>query len=268
MKKYYKISEISELYNIGVDSIRYYEKLGILKPRRGDNNYRLYNLKDIYRLNIICDLRKLNFSMAQIKEYLDGQSIDNTLTLLHREQQMLSERIKELKEKQRLIQARISHLSESLHIPTGTITIKTMPERPCVQLNEYITRDEEMDFLIKKLHRKHENKIRDLGNQAVGAFVSMSDIRNGVSNAYDSVFFILEESAGDYDFRLPAGRYLSYAYRGAYRQNSEFITKMLAHAEAHQLTLSDNPFEIYWIDNDDTGKTEEFLTEILILILD
>ena len=33
MKDYYKINEIARLYGIGVDSLRYYEKLGILKPR-------------------------------------------------------------------------------------------------------------------------------------------------------------------------------------------------------------------------------------------
>ena len=46
MKDYYKINEIARLYGIGVDSLRYYEKLGILKPRRDTNGYRLYNLKD------------------------------------------------------------------------------------------------------------------------------------------------------------------------------------------------------------------------------
>ena len=37
MKDYYKINEIARLYGIGVDSLRYYEKLGILKPRRDTN---------------------------------------------------------------------------------------------------------------------------------------------------------------------------------------------------------------------------------------
>ena len=47
MKDYYKINEISKLYGIGVDSLRYYEKLGILRPRRDTNGYRLYDLKDM-----------------------------------------------------------------------------------------------------------------------------------------------------------------------------------------------------------------------------
>lgn len=78
MKDYYKINEIARLYGIGVDSLRYYEKLGILKPRRDTNGYRLYNLKDMYKLNVIRDLRRLDFSMQQIKDYLEGQTVDHT----------------------------------------------------------------------------------------------------------------------------------------------------------------------------------------------
>ena len=37
MKQYYKINEIAKQYNIGVDSLRYYEELGILQPKRGEN---------------------------------------------------------------------------------------------------------------------------------------------------------------------------------------------------------------------------------------
>ena len=47
MKNYYKIGEISKLYGIGTDSLRYYEELGILHPKRDSNGYRLYNLKDM-----------------------------------------------------------------------------------------------------------------------------------------------------------------------------------------------------------------------------
>ena len=77
MKNYYKINEISKLYNIGVDSIRYYEELGILHPKRASNGYRQYTTNDIHRLNVIRDLRSLGFSMQSIKAYLENQSISS-----------------------------------------------------------------------------------------------------------------------------------------------------------------------------------------------
>lgn len=116
MKDYYKINEIARLYGIGVDSLRYYEKLGILKPRRDTNGYRLYNLKDMYKLNVIRDLRRLDFSMQQIKDYLEGQTVDHTLALLRQEQTLVQAQIQELQTKARLLQKRIATLTEAQSI--------------------------------------------------------------------------------------------------------------------------------------------------------
>ena len=80
MKDYYTIGEISKIYDIGRDSLRYYEELGILNPLRDINGYRLYSMQDIWKLNVIKDLKNLDFSMKQIKAYLD----DRTLNLLKR----------------------------------------------------------------------------------------------------------------------------------------------------------------------------------------
>ncbi|MEG1824578.1 MAG: MerR family transcriptional regulator [Cloacibacillus sp.] len=266
MRDYYKISEISKLYGIGADSLRYYERLGILRPHRDDNGYRLYRLKEMYKLNIIRDLRRLDFSMSQIKEYLADQNVDNTLELLHSERRMLEERILELKNRKGLINERIAVLNNAREIKTNIFTKKTLRERFCVQLCEHITRDEEMDFAVKRLHRKHEEKIRDLGNQVIGAFLSIDRVRQGIANVYDAVFFILEQKTTDYDFILPAGEYLSYFYSGGYGQNVERMEEMLSYAARNKLRLLGEPFEMYEIDNRDTVREEEFLTEIQVRI--
>ena len=57
MKDYYKIGEISKIYGIGRDSLMYYEEIGILNPFRDSNGYRLYSITDIWKLNLIKELR-------------------------------------------------------------------------------------------------------------------------------------------------------------------------------------------------------------------
>ena len=79
MKEYYKIGEISKLYSIGTDSLRYYEEIGILKPKRDDNGYRMYSINDIRTLNILRELRSIGFSMAEIKEHLADFNLKNPL---------------------------------------------------------------------------------------------------------------------------------------------------------------------------------------------
>lgn len=266
MKNYYKISEISRLYGIGPDSLRYYERIGILKPKRDTNQYRLYSLKDIYKLNIIRDLRNLNFSMSQIKDYLDHQTIDNTLDILHKEQEFLKIQLRELKEKEAVITERINGLSSSKKIEANRIKIKSLPRRLCVQETAYITQNEEMDLLIKKLLSKHEQKIHIFGNQIIGGVLSKEDLMNGIPNVYQSVFFILDNESCDYDYELPAGDYLSYYYRGSYEKNADCLKEIMDYIKKHHFTVLGEPFELFEIDNRDTMKEEEFLTEIQIHI--
>lgn len=266
VKDYYKISEISKLYGIGVDSLRYYEKIGVLKPRRGANGYRLYSLKEIYKLNIIKDLRKLDFSMKQIKEYLKNQSVDNTLELLEEEKNLIEKQLDELKLKQKLIGNRIETLKSSSKLKTEEFLIKKINDRFCLQLNTEITRDEEMDFAVKKLHKKHENKIHDFGNQAFGATVSIKDFNKGIYNVFHKVFFIFEKETDEYDFILPKGEYVSFLYKGSYHQSPNRIKQVLQYVSAKGYNILDDPFEIYEIDNRDTILTDEFLTEIQVRI--
>ena len=161
---------------------------------------------------------------------------------------------------------------ESKEIQTGFMNIKQFPSRYCVRLNEHITRDEEMDLIIKKLHQKHEQKIRDLGNLSIGAFLSMPSIEQGIANVYDSVFFILEPEktdsldTQDYDFILPEGSYLSYFYRGSYEQNADRVNEIISKLNESGHFETKEPFELFTIDNRDTMKTEEFLTEIQIYL--
>ena len=98
MKHYYRIGEISRLYGVGPDSLRYYEELGILKPHRGENNYRMYHIHDLWRLNVIRDLRELGFSMAQIQDYLQNRTLSSTEELLTRELSVIQERVNKLEE--------------------------------------------------------------------------------------------------------------------------------------------------------------------------
>lgn len=265
MKDYYKINEIAKLYGIGVDSLRYYERLGILQPRRDTNGYRLYPLKEMYKLNMIRDLRQLRFSMAQIKEYLDDQTADNTLRLLRQEEDLVAQQLAQLKHKARLLEQRVETLEAARAIVPGQVTLKQLPSRPCVLFTQHITRDEEMDFVMKKLQRQHEDKILDFGNQVFGAFLAMEDLLAGTPNVYDGVFSVVEPGEAC-DFTLPGGRYLSLHYRGPYEQNRQVVQHLLSHAAAQGLAPAGRPFELYEIDNRDTARPEEFLTEVQVAV--
>ena len=153
------------------------QRLGLVRPRRAQNGYRIYDLNDIYRLTIIRDLRGLGFSMERIGEYLQGLSVENTLQLLEEERRLIRERIRDLRAAERAIRARSAALTDYARMDEGAICLIELPARPCLCLNADIARDEEMDFAIKRLHYRHVDTIRDLGGQKIGAKMCIRDRR-------------------------------------------------------------------------------------------
>ena len=57
--------------------------------------------------------------MQQIKDYLEGQTVDHTLALLRQEQALVQAQIQELQTKARLLQRRIAALTEARSIVPG-----------------------------------------------------------------------------------------------------------------------------------------------------
>jgi DNA-binding transcriptional MerR regulator len=258
MRDHYRISEISKIYGIGVDSLRYYERIGILKPIRGKNGYRFYSLNDIFKLNIIKDLRQLNFSIKDIKEYLDDQSTMNTLSLLQDEQELIEKQMESLRTVKQSICYRKDKLKNLYEMDGGKFTVKSIPERFCLRLSDEITYDEGENFALNKLHRRQEDKIQDLSSYTMGAI-----LRGG----HISIFCILNEKSDQYDFVLPGGQYLSIFYRGDHDQATEKKRDILTYAGNAGFHVSGEPFELYHIDSRFTAYTEELLTEIQVRLL-
>ncbi len=73
MKKWYA-KELSQLTQVSVRTLHYYDKIGLLKPSmRLSNGYRLYSEKDLLTLQQIIALKFFGFELAQIKLLLVKQ---------------------------------------------------------------------------------------------------------------------------------------------------------------------------------------------------
>ncbi|WP_096188147.1 MerR family transcriptional regulator [Evansella halocellulosilytica] len=64
------ITEVANEYNVSTRTLRYYEELGILNPIRGKQRERLFQKKDITRLNLILRGKKFGFTLEEIKEMI------------------------------------------------------------------------------------------------------------------------------------------------------------------------------------------------------
>jgi MerR family transcriptional regulator/heat shock protein HspR len=68
----YMISAVAELYRLHPQTLRLYERVGLLKPSRSQGNTRLYTDADLERLEIILNLtRELGVNLAGIEIILN-----------------------------------------------------------------------------------------------------------------------------------------------------------------------------------------------------
>jgi MerR family transcriptional regulator/heat shock protein HspR len=68
----YMISAIAEMYEIHPQTLRLYEREGLLLPSRSDGNTRLYTEEDIERLEVILQLtRELGVNLAGVEIILN-----------------------------------------------------------------------------------------------------------------------------------------------------------------------------------------------------
>ena len=68
----YMISSVAESYQIHPQTLRLYERLGLLKPSRSEGNTRLYTNEDLKRLEIILTLtRELGVNLAGVEVILN-----------------------------------------------------------------------------------------------------------------------------------------------------------------------------------------------------
>ena len=65
----YRIQEFAALTGLSADTLRYYEKEGLLAPARDANGYRIYSERDAAWLAFILRLKETNMPLAQIKAF-------------------------------------------------------------------------------------------------------------------------------------------------------------------------------------------------------
>ncbi|MGN1352773.1 MAG: MerR family transcriptional regulator [Bacilli bacterium] len=74
----YKIGEFSALTGLSVKTLRYYDEINLLKPSNVDSytNYRYYTAKELQQFKRIEYLKKLGFTLEEIKNNLSNMTVE------------------------------------------------------------------------------------------------------------------------------------------------------------------------------------------------
>jgi DNA-binding transcriptional MerR regulator len=97
-----KIAEVSERYGFSSDTLRYYERIGLIPPvNRNGGGIRDYNELDVRRVEFIKCMRSAGLSLEVLIEYMrlvqqGDPTIDARKEILKEQRKLLAARMKEM----------------------------------------------------------------------------------------------------------------------------------------------------------------------------
>ena len=267
MKDLYKIHEIARLFHLHPDTLRYYEEKGLLHPLRGESGYRMYTIQDVCALNDIRSLREQDLPTEDIRAYLERRSVEETQSLLDRQESLLEEKLASLRAARQEAWQRRKRLERYRAVPEGEVSVTGEAARPYVFLRENLILEKEIDFLLKKLEGRHQDYIKVIGSQTMGAVLDGESLKRGLWNHFSCVFF-LTPPGGPRDALLPAGQYARLFYRGGYDRLDRHLEALFRNVRDLGLVPAAPPLELYRVDVHDTRHEEEYVTELQVLVRD
>jgi DNA-binding transcriptional MerR regulator len=103
-----KIAEVSEKYGLSVDTLRYYERVGLIPPiHRNEGGIRDYNELDLRRVDFIKCMRGAGLPIEVLIEYVG---------LVQQGDETIEARKEILKEQRELLVARMKEMQKTLDI--------------------------------------------------------------------------------------------------------------------------------------------------------
>ena len=104
-----RIAEVVEEYGLSADTLRYYERIGLLRPvRRNASGVRDYGEEDCARISFVKCMRGANVSIEALIEYM--QLFDEGDSMLEVRRQILIEQRDAARERLQRIQAGLDRL--------------------------------------------------------------------------------------------------------------------------------------------------------------
>ncbi|MFI6576390.1 MerR family transcriptional regulator [Nocardiopsis sp. NPDC050513] len=115
MRDYFTPGEVAERFDLTLDTLRYYEREGLLRRvDRAPSGHRRYRADDVELLGLIRCLRDTDMPIARLREFAElvqagDHTVHDRLDVLQRHQDRLDQRIAELRANQAAIQHKIDY---------------------------------------------------------------------------------------------------------------------------------------------------------------
>ncbi|NEW09025.1 MerR family transcriptional regulator [Paenibacillus sp. SYP-B3998] len=276
---YFSIGQAGKICNLSVQSLRFYDKIGLVIPSHTDNSsgYRYYSNFDLLNIKIVQDMKALNFSLEEIKATMNNGSLDCLIEKLEAKRKST---IAEITQLERIVESighrtnQIGYLQElgnELKDLDVLVELKQFPKRyvlynrrrsacgmdaSIMQFTELFQKADANGLIPKRLMTVYHENIMTFDR-----------------NDSDLEFCITIDSLGDQastDFTriIPGGDYITALYCGIPNAESckRIYSKLLEWIERNHYMEIGPSIEQYLVDMAQMMKPEEFIVELQVSV--
>lgn len=253
MKEIFTVGEFSALFQVDVQTLRYYDSIGLLVPAYRDSvtGYRHYRFDQVYQLASIRYLRRLGYTLKQIRDYLDSRDLAHTMDYLRKQSEALRERWEELNRIDTVIQRKLRFVEQQVvAIDVHRISRKSFPERYYIHIGseEALYGSESFYFYPTVVFYQGTSK-------RFGAYIhDVSPEEKTVRENFSAPLSVIQ-----------GGAFLCGYHQGPYELMQQTFDRI--RSEAGRLPLGDYQIDFNIIDQFVERDSSKYITEVQIPIL-
>jgi len=163
----YSINKLSKLAGVSTRTLRYYDEIGLLSPKRVSNGYRIYSKTEVDLLQQILLFRELGISLEEIKKIVYAKEYDRISAL--------QGHLSELVAKREQIETLIANVEKTIAESRGELTMEDREKFEGFKQN-----------LITENEKTYGSEIREkFSNEVIDA--SNTKIKNMTSDEYEYI---------------------------------------------------------------------------------
>lgn len=268
MKNRFSIGQISNLYNIPIKTLRYYDEIGLFKPIQVDNSsgYRYYSTDQFEQLHTIIYLKAMGIPLKTIKAHLDKRQIDSFLEVLKEQYVTTRRKIDEFIKIEKALENRIAEIEGAKKNDIlDRVIIKELNERKILRLTEKINSISELELSLRKLENSLHIPVHVMIGK-VGLFATKDNVLKGIFLEYHAIFILLEESIGDYPYaeKIKKGTFACISFRGNRSEAPKYYKVLLEYIKENKMEIIGDSIEREIINQFISEERCYHLTEIQI----
>lgn len=266
--KFLTTGEFARFCGVSKDTLIYYDRQGILKPRHvSENGYRRYLPEQFYEFDFISILKETGSSLTEIKEQMRKRSPEQILKLVEEKKHILKHECERLAIRKAALEEMSAILSDASRIAYDILTFENQTEE---QLELTATTSEfdlssDDSFLIK--YRDYTVCAGDMPQPLLlGVMIGEQSLSNKRYSAYCFFHKALEFTASNKLHIKKAGLYAVFAHKGNTSSHVETYKNIFKEIKDAALTIIP-PMYIYdLISNLISPTTEEYATKYCVRV--